>query len=185
MAIHKDISSMLRESIQEYLKVAEYCVQFKKDPKEWGSGGCYGMPAAVMLFCILDAIGSYYHGRKEFKILIDGEEKSIDKDGYKFFFILNSHYYNQGLSEDKIRKLYDNYRSLLIHNGTMAFDHFLISESYNSLPFPIRKIGDREVPLVNLYSFLIISRNAVSMFLSDIDRIVPASKQAENIRKKR
>ncbi len=185
MAIHKDTSSMLRESLQEYLKVAEYCIQFRKDPKEWGEGGCYGYPAAVMLFCILDTIGSYHHGRKEFKVQIDGKEKSINNDGYQFFFVLNSPYYNQSLSEVYIKKLYDNYRCLLMHNGAMAFDHFLLSDPSIPQPFPIRNDGVRKVPLVNLYYFLAISQGAVSMFLNDIHQIVPGSKQAEIIKKKR
>ena len=185
MAIHKDTSSMLRESLQEYLKVAEYCIQFRKDPKEWREGGCYGYPAAVMLFCILDTIGSYHHGRKEFKVQIDGKEKSINKDGYHFFFVLNSPYYNQSLSEADIKNLYDNYRCLLMHNGAMAFDHFLLSDPSLRQPFPIRNDGVRKVPLVNLYYFLDISQRAVSLFLNDIDQIVPSSKQAEIIKKKR
>jgi hypothetical protein len=114
---------MLRESLKEYLKVAEYCIQFRKGPEEWGAagaGGCYGYPAAVMLFCIVDAIGSYHRGRKEFKVLIDGKEKSIKNDGSQYFYVLNSKYYNQVLSKSDIERLYGNYRSLLIHNAAIA-----------------------------------------------------------------
>lgn len=172
---------MLHESLREYLKVTEYCVQFRKNPQEWEAEGCYGYPAAVMLFCILDAIGSYRHGREEFKVQIDGKEKSINNDGFQFFYVLNSKYYKQSLSESDITRLYNNYRCLLMHNGAIAFGHFLISNSTISEAFPILNDGVRGV---NLYSFLALSKGAVSMFLDDIDQIVPGSTQAEIIKKK-
>lgn len=185
MALHKDTPSMLRESLQEYLKVAEYCVEFRKDPNEWGSGGCYGYPAAVMLFCIVDSIGSFHDGKLDFKVMIDGREKSIRNGGSQYFYVLNSKYYQQSLSGSDIDRLYYNYRSLLMHSGAMAFDHFLISDPNIHEPFPVRYLIGREVRLVNLFCFLEISRNAVSLFLNDIDQIVPGSKQAEDIKKKR
>lgn len=75
MAIHPDLTSLIRESLPEYLHVAEYCVQFRKDAS-WGHGrvgGCLGYPAAVMMFSIVDTVGSYYRGRTDLPITVDGK----------------------------------------------------------------------------------------------------------------
>jgi len=59
---------MIKESLPELLSVSEYCVDFRKDPKIWGSEGCYGYPANILLLAIADAIGS-----KEIKFLKIGK----------------------------------------------------------------------------------------------------------------
>lgn len=68
MAIRPDTASMLMESLPEYLFVAERCVRYQKDAS-WGPphqvGGRLGYPAAVMLFCIVDTIGSFHRRDRE------------------------------------------------------------------------------------------------------------------------
>jgi hypothetical protein len=59
---------MLRESLPEYLLVADWCVRYQKDAS-WGAdqvGGRLGYPAAVMLFCIADTIGSFHRADNQF-----------------------------------------------------------------------------------------------------------------------
>ena len=58
MATHTSDQSMRREALLEMMRVAEYCVTCQKDPQKWGSAGCYGYPAAILLFAIANAIGS-------------------------------------------------------------------------------------------------------------------------------
>jgi hypothetical protein len=63
MAIHPTSASMLKESLPEFLEVANYCADHRKTEEKWGEfkkGGCLGYPGAVILFSIIDSIGSYY-----------------------------------------------------------------------------------------------------------------------------
>jgi len=183
MAVHESIPSMLRESLQEYLHVAEFCITYRKDIA-WGSnqvGGCLGYPGAALMFCIVDAIGSYYRGREDFIVKIDGKNRKIKNDSYHHFFVLNSEYYKQQLTEDAIKKLHENYRSLLLHNAALPMDHILFICEQSPFPFPV--LNNR--PHVNVTAFLQISKEAVVLFLQRIDEVVNQSDQAKNIRLKR
>jgi hypothetical protein len=113
MALHDTPASMLKESLNESLTVAEYCLAYRKN-----DGGCLGYPAAMILFSIVDTIGSYFRKNKNLRILIDGKTRFIDSDGYKHFFILNSPYFEQHLSEKVIKTLYIKFRSLLLFFNT-------------------------------------------------------------------
>jgi hypothetical protein len=76
MALHDSTVSMLKESLPEYLKAAEFCINYRKD-KTYGhdqEGGCLGYPGTSLMFCILDTIGSYYRGRKDIFVDIEGKK---------------------------------------------------------------------------------------------------------------
>lgn len=183
MALHDSTVSMLQESLPEYLKVAEFSINYRKDTA-WGEdqvGGCLGYPGTSLMFCILDTIGSYYRGRKDFFVDIDGRKRNVVNDSYHHFFLLNSDYYKQQLSEDSIKKLYQNYRSLLVHNAVLAADHFLLLGEPNATPFPI--YDNR--PHINVTGFLRVSREAIGIFLSGIDDVVSKSDQLRIIGLKR
>ena len=92
---------MLRESLPEYLCVAGYCVAFRKDSSWIGAGpdACLGYPAALMLFAIVDAIGSYHRADPNFRVTVDDKSVPIRKSGTQHFYILNSEYYGQALPE--------------------------------------------------------------------------------------
>ncbi len=183
MAVHESIPSMLRESLPEYLHVAEFCITYRKDIR-WGSnqvGGCLGYPGAALMFCILDAIGSYYRGREDFIVKIDGKDKTIRNDKHHHFYVLNSEYYRQQLTEDVIKKLYGNYRSLLLHNAALPVDHILFICEESPFPFPV--LNNR--PHVNVTAFLRISKEAVALFLQRIDEVANRGDQVRNIGLKR
>lgn len=182
MAIHSDTASMLQESLREYLYVADSCVRFQKDDS-WGSGqtgGRLGYPAAVMMFCIADTIGSFHRGDKNFSVAVDGKLVTIQRQGFQHFYVLNSEYYGQSLSEAAINRLYANYRDLLVHNASLAPEHFLISNL--SLPAAFAVVNGRLV--VNIDGFLRISSGAVKLFLERVPTVVPGSSQEANIQKK-
>ncbi|MCB4757600.1 MAG: hypothetical protein LHV69_11330 [Elusimicrobia bacterium] len=176
MAIHPNSSSLLKESIPEYLQAAEYCLNFRKP-----NGGCLGYPGAALMFSIADSIGSYHRGRTDFTILIDGKNCSIRKESFHHFFILNSNYYQLSLSENTIKKLYENYRCLLLHNAALALNNFLYLGDSNAVPF----IQDDQGVHVNVSGFLRVTREAVSKFMKQIDVVVPGSSQEKIIELKR
>ncbi|HYA20895.1 MAG TPA: hypothetical protein VEG25_09665 [Burkholderiales bacterium] len=183
MAIHPDTVSMLQESLREYLCVAEWCVHYQKDAS-WGSkqiGGRLGYPAAVMMFCIADTIGSFHRGNTSFSAPVDGKAVMIRQQGFHHFYVLNSDYYRQSLSEAAIKRLYANFRDLLVHNAALAPEHILISLPTVPEAFPI--IEGRQ--LVNINGFLRVSDNAVKLFLERLAAVVPGSSQEVNIQKKR
>lgn len=159
--------------------MAEYCVKFRKDPA-WGpeqAGGCLGYPAAVMLFSIVDTIGSFYRGRTDLKIAIGGKPAEIRRDDFQHFFILNSEFYGQSLDEPAIKRLYDNFRSLLVHTASLGPSSCLWNDPNVSDAFPVVNGSLR----VNVPGFLNITRGAVALFLACVDEVVPSSQQASNI----
>jgi hypothetical protein len=137
MAIHSQPSTMLKESLKESLEAAKYCSQYQKKDSKWGdynTGGCLGYPAAILLFSIIDSIGSYFRKNQDFKILIDSKMTTIDSEGWQHFKILNSKYFNQNLSEKSIKTIYSKSRSNLIHNLVLGKNQFLTmnNESWNN-----------------------------------------------------
>jgi hypothetical protein len=179
MALHKTITSLLKESLPEFLQAAEYCIEFSKG-KEWGlaqEGGCLGYPGAAIMFSIADSLGSYHQGRADFIVHVDGNSTSIRTGGYHHLFIFNSEYYGLDLSERTIKKLYDNYRCLLLHNSALAKNHFLVRGKPNGHPF---LIDDLRVQ-VNVVAFLRVTKNAVGAFLTKVDQVVPGSKREQRI----
>lgn len=164
MAVHYSIPSMLQESLTEMVIAAEDCINFRKDPKVWGSEGCYGYPSAILLFAIADSIGSY---------VIGGSTK-------RHFNILNhQNYYNLNLSKDVVDTLYKKYRCLLTHNTVMALDVVLDIGSKQS-PMYEYKNGKH---YLNLLAFLKITRIVVKNFLENSNNIVSNSNQLKEILK--
>ncbi len=189
MAIHSDTASMLKESTLEMLYTANYCISYRKG-SEWEInqfGGCLGYPAAIILFSIVDTIGSFYEGNKNFKIQVDGKNQTINNNGFEHFYILNSNYFNQNLSGEIIKKIYQNFRSLLTHNLTLPPNHCLSIGDLNKEIVELRASEDFidiKFPVINLVPFLEISKKAVSEFIKQVDSIVPISKQQTKINSK-
>jgi hypothetical protein len=153
---------MVLESLTEMLMVAKYCIEFRKDPAEWGGQGCYGWPAAILLFSIVDAIGSYEIG---------GNTK-------KHFDILNhAEYYNLHLDQEIIDKIYENYRCILTHNAAMPSDHFMDIGSEDSPVFELRE----GKPFISLCPFAMKSKDAVAKFFQKFGSVAPHSEKVQTI----
>lgn len=182
---------MLKESLIENLEAAKYCVYYRKTDEKWGefkTGGCLGFPSAIILFSIVDTIGSYFRRNDQFKIKIDNEEHSINSDGWEHFKILNSKYFGQSLSLDFIKALYSKFRNYTTHNSVlgkntrMFLDDMAISPiSYQSKAFAKSIDQNNEVMyLLSITEFYKICAFAVAKFIHDIDEVVPKSKQGRN-----
>ena len=171
MAIHTSIRSMLCESLNEYIHVSEYCVNFVKS-----DGGCLGYPAALVMFSIIDSIGSY----NDIAVRIDGKEKKIKADIVKtHFYILNSEYYNQNLSEHQITKIYLMFRNTLTHNAAIVPGVLLKKIESDERAF----IDYGDTFVVNVTGLLKLNKLAVDKFLTD-PLSVTGSTQEQSIRKK-
>lgn len=155
MAIHLSHTSMIKESLPEFVEVADYCINFRKDPKIWGSDGCYGYPANVLLLAIVDAIGSYVLG---------GSTR-------KHFDILNhSDYYNLKLDKESTKQIYEAYRCLGTHNAVLGKNVFLQIGHELDPVF----INNGKVCILKLKPLLVLTKAVVEKFLSVANELVPA-----------
>lgn len=174
MSLHQSTASLLKESLPEFLIAAEYCVNFRKKNR-----GCLGCPGAALMFSIADSLGSYHRKRSDFAVTVDGRITAIKRADFQHFFIFNSVYYGLALSEMTIRSLYNNYRSLLLHNSALVLDgRVLFMGEPSSDPFLTDGLGLH----VNVTAFFRVTKNAVGRFLGQIDKIVPGSDQEQIIR---
>jgi len=142
---------MLKESLPELVKVAEYCINFRKDPKIWHSHGCYGYPAAILLLAIVDSIGFYVIGgkvREHFNIL------------------KHKNYYNLNLKKKDIDRIYENYRCSLTHNAVLEVNVVLDIGKANDAVFEYKNT----IPYINLLPFLNVTKNVVGKFLHKINK---------------
>jgi hypothetical protein len=97
MAIHPNTSSLTVEVIEEYLDIVNLCIATKKQ-----NGGIYGYSTTLLLFCVINALGSS---------LIAGKEP---------FRVLKQAPFNCQLNDHQIKWLEQWYRNLLDHNGMIA-----------------------------------------------------------------
>ncbi|MGB8032130.1 MAG: hypothetical protein WCF30_20970 [Terracidiphilus sp.] len=97
MSIHLNLNSLTIEAIEEYLAIAKYSVEKRKD-----DGGIYGWPATLLLFCVIDAIGNGQRtGKEPFRILKEAP-------------------FNCRLNDVQIKTLETWYRNPLAHEGIIA-----------------------------------------------------------------
>jgi hypothetical protein len=193
MAIHENIASMLKESLDETLDAAKYCVDYVKEEKilcgDFTTGGCLGFPGAILLFSIIDTIGSYFRGNKELSLMIDGKPERIKKDAWEHFKILNSKYFNQTLSKDFMHKLYKEFRSLLTHNSVLGKYAIMVPSNRHSI-FPTNSKDPQAFFLntaangvlhyiISMKELYDICTVAVKKFKEDIDVVVPNSELAK------
>jgi len=179
--LHASTASMLQESLPEYLCAARWCVQFRKDDS-WPAPGRLGYPAALMLFCIADSIGSYHRrGHGGILATVDGKPAKIGLSGPSRLYVLNTEYYGQTLSHAEIAQLYSRFRGVLVHNAALAPDWHLISKP--ALPDAFPQFGGQLS--VNIDGFLRVSERAVAAFLERAPVVVPGSEQEADIARKR
>ena len=181
MAFHRDLVSMLRESLPEFVAIAKVAVETPTTQGKTPSS-FHGYPAATLLFAVADSIGSYYRGNRDFSVVIDGKRRRIDGAGFKHLFIFNSTLYGQSLSETEIKAVYDLFRNPVTHNGALA-PGVLLNKGAASDPvfYPDPKLG---VECVNVVGLLAITSRAVEEFLKTAESVVPGSHQETTNAKK-
>src|ERR1700674_2735533 len=121
MAGHDSLTSFVATLLLEYLLASKLSLDYVKDeiwhPED--RGGPLGTPSALILLCVVDAIGGYLRYGPSVA-LIDGKQRKIDGEKSKHFFVLNlPEYFGQSLSLAEIESTYE-YRNLLAHNAALA-----------------------------------------------------------------
>jgi len=173
MAIHEEKVELLKESLAEMLHVAQYAVTYRKtDRAMWANnatGGILGFAAVVVLFSIIDCLGSVFAGDSQFSVLIDGKNKRI-KNASQHIYILNSKYFGLDLCQTDLDNIYKNVRSTLVHNSLLPQGYILQPGENENLPFnvAINELNGRIyfINVIRLYKF---TQTAVQEFISDLD----------------
>jgi hypothetical protein len=174
MAIHRKKLGLAKESISEMLHVAEYAVTYRKiDKAKWGdnaTGGILGYPATVVLFSIIDCLGSYFAKNQEFTVVIDGNSRVI-KNASQHIYILNSRYFNLDLSEIDLDNIYNNVRSTLTHNSLLPEGYILQIGENENLPFNIAiNESDKRIYFINVIRLYEFTKKAAEEFFRDLDK---------------
>lgn len=175
-----DFNDLSREALNEMLEAVEYCISYrKKDHEKWADStfpGCLGIPAAILLFSIADAIGSYHRDRnKSFVVEIDGAPQALDNKA-KHLYILNSKFYGyQRLSSNELDVLYKNYRSILTHNLGLPSSHILILDPTGNKLIEKKQGAQNDNWVLNLNVFFDLTKKAAEMFLSESKKIIENS----------
>jgi len=116
MAIHKDLWTLAEEAIHEYILTAQCCLGYRKP-----DNGCLGYPAALLLLCVVNALGTYMRNEP---VRIDGKEQLIT--GGEPFRVLDHALFGQTLSHKQIKIIEKAYRNLLAHNAMLAPNAWLL-----------------------------------------------------------
>jgi hypothetical protein len=178
---------MLNESMLEILLAAHNCIAFdKRRVIGWtaGSQGCLGYPAAILLFSLVDAIGSYYEGTSI--TFPDGSTTLIQYPSHHFY-VLDAAHFDLSLTKDEITSIYSAYRCLLTHNNVLASGHSIDIGSESDQPF-LTNVDESDkafVERVNLLPFLTLCTSAVESFLKVVPTLTPGSIQETKITDKK
>ncbi|MGA8313444.1 MAG: hypothetical protein WB755_25700 [Terriglobales bacterium] len=71
MSVQPNPWSLAEEAIREYLLASRICVEHRTQ-----DGGILGYPAALLLLCIVNALGIYLRGEE---VVIEGKKQQITR----------------------------------------------------------------------------------------------------------
>lgn len=173
MAIYREKVGLLKEGLIEMLHVAEYTVTYRKtDRAKWAdnaTGGILGYPAVVVLFSIIDCLGSIFTGDNTFTIPIDKKNKCI-RSANQHIYIFNSKYFNLNLSEIDLNNIYNNVRSTLTHNLLLPEGYILQTGENENLPLNIAiNEFDKSIYFINVIKLYEFTKRAIEEFIIDLD----------------
>jgi hypothetical protein len=132
MAITDNLRDHSIEAIEEYLAIANVCVEGRKP-----DGGIWGYPAALLLLCATDAIGNGL--------------PSSRRGGYSRLKVLNHPHFGLRLRDGQIKQLREWYRNPLAHNAQLYGDVDMTDEPHGD-PFDFKPDGSLtriRVPVFN------------------------------------
>lgn len=174
---HSSPSEMLLESLDEFLFSAKLSLEYiKRDRAKWPKphalGGTLGFSTTLLLFSIVDAIGSYYDG---LEVTIGESKKKIRPGNPKsHFFILNSPLFNLKLSETDFDQIYSALRNKIAHNSLIGKE-IMLHPGRNITFIKVNPIKGKGRYTVYLKSFYEACECAIEQFKIEIPNVVPNS----------
>lgn len=128
MANYLKLKDQQKEAFKENIFTINWCLTYDKSTEANWDGeskiGCLGVPAAILLFSLIDTIGSFYSG-SETEIVIDSSKYKIAKASDHFYILNHESFFNLKLSKTAIEDLYSTYRCKLTHNNSLPANNFL------------------------------------------------------------
>jgi hypothetical protein len=112
MALHGDLKALSIEAVDEYLDVINFCLLNRKP-----TGGIFGYPAALLLLCVVDAIG---------------HSLNIGSGHTRLEVLNHSVFGSLGLNKGQFKSLKEWFRNPLAHGGVIAEQVFLTDETTGS-----------------------------------------------------
>jgi hypothetical protein len=153
MAHHQTPESMLRESLSEIVRAAEWCIQTSKPAAPRGS--VYGYPGAVLLCAAIASIGSWVTAKR-------GARQQFTAA------LADERFFDLGIDPHTADLVYDRVRNLLSHNAILAEATTLAVGESNDPPI-VRK-GNRIT--INLVPLLERTRSAVEKLVISPDTYI-------------
>lgn len=145
---------MAKEAIEEYLQTSAYCLGFVK-----AHGGCLGYPAALLLFCVTNALGVFLKGDV---VTIDGRPQRItDREPFRVF---NHDIFGLQLSSERIKLLEKRYRNKLAHNAIIGIGTFMTRAIGPTPPFIFGGNKSQQIQSIQLDPFQQLVENAWKKF---------------------
>ncbi len=141
--------------------------------------GILGYPAAILMFSIVDTIGSHFRKSKVQPLMMLGcNSVKISAQGDQHFYILNSEYFNLNLGKDDIKAFYKIGRNALNHNSLIG-EELTLSATYNNPFLEVCGFSGKGKYVVHLNSFYNACANAITLFKLNKDTIFANSINAK------
>ena len=127
MAVHDGLPGVFKEAVEDYLTAAKLCIEYQKEDL-----GILGYPAALILFCLVDAMGGNLKREEKHKLRYKGDFQMFCHPALGL---------NLSDPREQIPKLANWYRNKLAHGALLAPNTLLRGEE-NSEPFSFLQSGE-------------------------------------------
>ena len=174
---HSAPESMVVEALEQNLMAVELALKHKARVVSANSNayGILGYPSAILMFSIIDTIGSHFRKSKvQPYILLDNTSVRITASGDQHFYILNSEYFDLKLTKDNIKAFYKIGRNTLNHNSLIGEELTLVA-SYNTPFLKVNDVSGKGKYEVHLFSFYEACVSAIEKFKLNKDEILANS----------
>ena len=165
MAIHQKLAHQQIEALSENIKVIDFCLHYNKSSEQVQTDftvPCLGYPAAILIFSVIDTIGSFFRG-SDATIQVGSEVKKIETASDHFIILNHNILFNLNLAGKTIFDLYSTYRSKLTHNNSLPVNNFLTANSATDKIFSLN--SDEEIEVINLVALFKVVENATNIFI--------------------
>lgn len=178
---HSFPSTMVIEAMEQNLLAVKLALQNTTSVQNGSERafGILGYPAAILMFSIVDTIGSHFRKSKSQPLMIVGNGSvKISCSGDQHFYILNSEYFNLELKKDDIKAFYKIGRNALTHNSLIG-EELTLAASHDTPFLEVCEASGKGKYVVHLHSFYEACANAITLFKLNKDTIFENSINAK------
>ncbi|MDX5447258.1 MAG: hypothetical protein LPK47_02675 [Bacteroidota bacterium] len=147
---------LIIEAINESIHISSISLKTEKENGDkWIiADGVFGYPALIILFSVVDSIGSYFRVKSKESNGIeipfsDGEKRKIIKPRHHFYILNHPSLFDCKLSKEQIDDLYKAYRCKITHNQSIPIGRYL----FYKLDFELFYFQSNKLVGINLHKF--------------------------------